>query len=72
MGKGKGKTTGSGYINGSVNNNGGHVEAGGKVSHKNKNTNVYAEGSISHDRHHPTRGKGQTGGRVEIGFSHDF
>lgn len=69
---GKGKTNGSGHVNGNVDKNGGRVEAGGKVTHQNGGTKVYVEGSVGHSRQHPTKGKGQTDGRIQIGISHDF
>ena len=75
MGKGKdkdkGKTSGNGYINGSVNNGGGYVEAGGSVTHKpGPNTEIKVEGNIN--RTQPSHGKGQTGGGGKISITHDF
>jgi len=68
---GKGKTSGSGYVNGNVNQNGGRVEAGGKVSHQTQGgTHVYIEGNVHRDQ--PFKGKGQTGGGVKVGVSKDF
>ena len=71
MGKNKGKTSGSGYINGSVNNNGGRVEAGGSISHKpDRNTEIKIEGNIN--RTQPSHGKPQTGGGAQITITRDF
>lgn len=68
---GKGKTSGSGYVNGNVNQNGGRVEAGGKVSHTTQGgTNVHVEGNVHRDQ--PFKGKGQNGGSITIVVSKDI
>jgi hypothetical protein len=67
----QGTTSGSGYIEGRGNQNGGYIEAGGKVTHKpNDNSKIYVEGNIN--RTQPSKGKGSTGGGVVIGGSIDF
>ncbi len=69
MGKHK-KTSGSGYINGSVNEKGGYVEAGGNLKHGSNGTTVNVNGNINHTQ--PFKGKGRTGGGVTIGITTDF
>jgi len=71
MGKHKSKTSGSGYVNGTANQNGAYVEAGGNVTHKpNDNTTIHAGGNVN--RTQPYNGKGKTGGGVTIGVTKDF
>ena len=68
---GKSKTSGSGYITGSGNNNGGYIEVGGNISHQpDKNTKIKVDGNIN--RTQPSRGKGKTGGGATITITKDF
>jgi len=70
-GKNKGKTDGNVYVNGSINNNGANVNAGGKISHNTNNgTQIYAQGDVN--RNQPFHGKGSTNGSVEIGVVKNF
>lgn len=68
MGKNKGTTSGSGYVNGTVSNNGTRVEAGGQLNYKpNSNTTVSVGGNVNRDQ--PHHGKGHTGGSGTVGVS---
>jgi hypothetical protein len=67
----KGKTDGNVYINGSINNNGANVGAGGNINHNNGNgTEVYIKGNVNTNI--PSKGKSSTSGGVEIGVNTNF
>ena len=67
---GKGKTTGSGSVNGSINNNGGNIGASGNITYQNGSTTVKVQGNI--DKHIPSHGKGQVNGVGQISITHQF
>ncbi|AYV76980.1 MAG: hypothetical protein Barrevirus6_18 [Barrevirus sp.] len=67
---GKGKTTGSGSVTLSGDND--HIKAtgNGKIKHQNNGTTIYIEGEISHSK--GSGGKGKTQGSGTIGGEIEF
>lgn len=69
--KNKGKTDGNVHVNGSINNNGVNVNAGGRINYNpNDNTQIYIQGNVNHDQ--PFKGKGNTSGSGQIGIQKSF